>query len=539
MTYKITHKNSTVSGTPPTAGDIDVGEIAINAADAEIYTKDANGNIRKFQNTATGTAAGVQFTQSGTGAVQRTVDSKLKDLISVKDFGAVGNGVADDTAAINAALSAGYRIYIPAGTYKTTSTITIPGSRIVIGDGMNTVIKPSSSVSVAFLQSAASQIADLYIDGVNTGASAIAVFCGDDAGGGNSGPTLTRLRIQNFTGANAVGIYIRKALRVVIEQCYVFNNYNGMYVYEPSGQYPTTVWVSHSTFALSGAEGVYINNGYQICFTNCIFESNAKEGLKLRREIGEAYLGRLLNCWFEDNQYGAPARTSKYQLTVDANGGTGGMHLDNVFFVGSAATAKSIYLRDVAFTSLSKVTVPNSVPNGIFADGTSVILYLDNAGYFAADQTLRAGTAIVALPVAFRQITSNSTDDVGTFQATLTCETSGTITLNNATCEYVRHGNRVTVCGQIDVASVSSPVGHLTLGGLPFSVRGDGVRANAAASILAYNFSGSVTQPIIGRANQGTNTITIFKFVSGSVAALAGDVIVGVTICFECTYFTA
>jgi hypothetical protein len=83
MSLKITHKNSTTAGTPPSAGDIDVGEIAMNAADAELYTKDTAGNIRKFQNTTTGTADGVQFTQSGTGAVQRTVESKLQDVVSV------------------------------------------------------------------------------------------------------------------------------------------------------------------------------------------------------------------------------------------------------------------------------------------------------------------------------------------------------------------------------------------------------------------------------------------------------------------------
>jgi hypothetical protein len=128
MSLKITHKNSTVTGTPPAAGDIDLGEIAINAADAELYVKDNLGNIRRFQNTTTGTADGVQFTQAGTGAVQRTVDSKLQDVVSVKDFGAVGDGSIDDTAAIQNAFNwwngASRRaLRFPEGNYLCTSRI--------------------------------------------------------------------------------------------------------------------------------------------------------------------------------------------------------------------------------------------------------------------------------------------------------------------------------------------------------------------------------------------------------------------------------
>jgi hypothetical protein len=70
------------------------------------------------------------FTQSGTGAVTRTVESKLQDVVSVKDFGAVGDGVTDDTSKIQAAINAspGKSIYFPAGRYRLTSQILITKS---------------------------------------------------------------------------------------------------------------------------------------------------------------------------------------------------------------------------------------------------------------------------------------------------------------------------------------------------------------------------------------------------------------------------
>jgi hypothetical protein len=46
------------------------------------------------------------FTQSGTGAIRRTVEDKLKDTVSVKDFGAVGDNTTNDTTAISSARTA-------------------------------------------------------------------------------------------------------------------------------------------------------------------------------------------------------------------------------------------------------------------------------------------------------------------------------------------------------------------------------------------------------------------------------------------------
>ena len=40
-----------------------------------------------------------------TGAINRPINEKLNEWVSVKDFGAVGNGTTDDTAAVQAALN--------------------------------------------------------------------------------------------------------------------------------------------------------------------------------------------------------------------------------------------------------------------------------------------------------------------------------------------------------------------------------------------------------------------------------------------------
>lgn len=61
------------------------------------------------------------------GSVATTVADKLQQYISVKDFGAVGDGVADDTAAIQAALDSAKSLYFPAGVYL-VDPLTIPYS---------------------------------------------------------------------------------------------------------------------------------------------------------------------------------------------------------------------------------------------------------------------------------------------------------------------------------------------------------------------------------------------------------------------------
>jgi hypothetical protein len=87
----------------------------------------------------------VTYTPPFTGGVQTTVEAKLAQYVSVKDFGAVGDGTTDDTNAIQAAIdslfnSGGGTAFLPSGNYRITAPLELKSGVSLNGDGISNCV---------------------------------------------------------------------------------------------------------------------------------------------------------------------------------------------------------------------------------------------------------------------------------------------------------------------------------------------------------------------------------------------------------------
>ena len=99
---------------------------------------------------APGDAADISFHPAGTGAVTATVQAKLREVVSVKDFGALGNGSTNDTAAFSAATATNQPIFVPqSSSFYSLTSLTDAQRKWLHGPGVVKVSGTQVQISAA------------------------------------------------------------------------------------------------------------------------------------------------------------------------------------------------------------------------------------------------------------------------------------------------------------------------------------------------------------------------------------------------------
>lgn len=201
------------------------------------------------------TSEQVTFLQAGTSATQRTALAKLRDTVSVKDFGAVGNGVADDTVAIQTAIDAvsanGGTVEFPPGTYRiarnigtndrwgikvTGSNVRLQGSGAAILRRFDTNISTlANAYPILFIGTPDSNVAsasiDIEVDGLT--------FVGENTRHSSSGQSPHDFRCAIIV-KNSNRTSIRDCTFTLIDSAAIFYQYPAVYDGVAAAYYNTT-----------------------------------------------------------------------------------------------------------------------------------------------------------------------------------------------------------------------------------------------------------------------------------------------------------
>lgn len=291
------------------------------------------GSFRAAVESSAGSSL-VGYLPAGTGAVATDVQSKLRESVSVKDFGAAGDGVTDDTAAIQAAFSSGAKsLFFPDGTYLFNAAVNLNANSVreIIGQSRtNTIIKCRNDLSdITFFTVAANTgIRDISFLGYNTTAgTAVAFSSGTYTFSAHS--SISNFSISNFNkGINATSWYnlaIRHGLITGVSTGIDMspltdggdNGYlNCVYIDD-------VYFISNTTYDIHANPAIRIS---ELNITNCIFDPGVSTA---KIYLAQANPCRITNCYGEGNSAAPFVNASISYIQMDSCYllGTGGILL--------------------------------------------------------------------------------------------------------------------------------------------------------------------------------------------------------------------
>lgn len=352
------------------------------STDTEIWTVDNITSIDAFIATLAGATGSslVGYTPSGTGAVTTTVQAKLRQTFSVKDFGATGDGTTDDTTAFQNALTAaaGKSLYVPAGTYLCTG-LTIYSGTNMYGDSPTTSIikakgtlgastpllkNPNQSGTAYSYTDVGITINNIRFDGNNLGSRTAELV---------SFGKVNDLHINNCQVYNVqyIGLALAGCLSVTLSSC-TFTECGSDSVIVEGG---AALWMGPAgdatkAFDVSVSDSSFNNNNWSAMYANGDRLSIIGNYLSSNKESGIFMTGS--NNVIADNWISG--QTKKYISASGIEVG-GGFHTISGNFIGDCDD-NCISLTDVQYATITGNTLYNPRRNSAVYPNASCIGFI-------------------------------------------------------------------------------------------------------------------------------------------------------------------
>ncbi|CAH9016435.1 conserved hypothetical protein [Vibrio phage 468E53-1] len=298
------------------------------------YTADTNGNvvfaeapevgvdidITVFEPVNLQEAADLSQVTATGSTTPRTLADRFADMLSVKDFGAIGDGVTDDTAALQSALSAGKPLRLPAGDYRVSSQILLHTGSRLIGEGRDRTSITASGGSGTTMIATNGNIVDAGIEGVTLDANFYFESCAYLSNMSNCHFENIRVRnpvkqdVNNYRG----GLLILNSTFVTVTDFRAF----GIYQSEDPSQH------EYQSLSFTDCNHCWANNTYvtqsdkahhvggtcsHIYFNNCTANNTRDNGLYL---IGSLESISFTNFQFEAVQEGIVMNASDSNMGI-------------------------------------------------------------------------------------------------------------------------------------------------------------------------------------------------------------------------------
>lgn len=352
---------------------------------------------------------------------QALKNKAIKDFVTPQMFGAVGDGVADDTQALQDAIDSGFYVVIPYGTYLVTETLTVSpginGSLAFVGMGSEILGNPPTDRPRKVIIKAASQFIGSALFELTSARNCyfanFSAECGRSWDNYIMGGSTTidnvfmltdspynKFEAINFKGANAAAFKVAGTT-------YTNSFYNCAFTASDVG-YDShdcadhcTTWFINCRFEGNESAAILIT-GRMIAFFGCAFEGGIADGVQIGYPGISTYDIAFYSCDIEGNYgYAMKFNTAVQEITYDCGQIISKSDCtNNLFYIANALDNVNFMTHMAQLNSGKVVYDPTGVNvwiRGNFPDVFMNCIHVANVYWSPLGGTKRDGFAVYDL----------------------------------------------------------------------------------------------------------------------------------------------